>query len=642
VALASIVGTLDVACAPALKAPSWSRCLLVMKRIAPRILIVLGLVGGVGVVYLRLFSAGFVGFDDDIHVYANPFLNPPTLHNVARVWQQSYEQLYVPLAYTIFATIAHFAQVPAHLESSIGHTVSFDPIAFHVAGVAFHAANVLLCFLLVQQLTRRRTAALFASLVFALHPLQLESVAWISELRGLSSSFFALLALNALILSRRASDEASGRSRVLLGVSAVFVTCAMLCKPAAVVLPLVALAIDRIVLGTSWRRAMVASSIWAACAVPFALITSSVQAIAASGGSLWWQRPFIAGDAFAFYVFKTLVPIELCVDYGQTPRMVMSHGWAYLAWVVPVAVLLLGYRYRYRRPITWLGMLMFATFLLPTLGIVPFGYQGYSTVADRYAYLALIGVGLVIGDAVDHFRSRKVVFGAVLAALGMLAALSFSQSRHWTSSSAFLRHTIDVNPGAAFAYHNLGRAAQANGDYTTALANYQACLAHDPSHLKAYVNLAQVYAQLNQPEDAAGAIAQSMKTPNLTTDGMTAGDFGNLGALLMQMGQHRQAVEAFSAAAVMEPESPVHLFNQANALSAIGQLDKAEAVFRRCIALAPDVAGAHTGLGIVLAETHRLAAAADEFRFALRLQPDDPAALENLKRAESMLDSQGR
>jgi tetratricopeptide (TPR) repeat protein len=239
-------------------------------------------------------------------------------------------------------------------------------------------------------------------------------------------------------------------------------------------------------------------------------------------------------------------------------------------------VLLLGYRYRHPRPITWLGILMFTTFLLPTLGIVPFGYQGYSTVADRYAYLALIGVGLVIGDSVHEFRPRKIALGIVFAALVALAALSFRQSRHWTSSSAFLRHTIDVNPDAAFAYHNLGHAAQANGDYTTALANYQACLAHDPSHLKAYVNLAQVYVQLNQPEEAARVVGQSMKAPSLTTDGMTASDFGNLGALLMQVGQPRRAVEAFSAAAVMEPDSPVHLFNQANALSALGQFDKAE------------------------------------------------------------------
>jgi hypothetical protein len=230
------------------------------------------------------------------------------------------------------------------VDHSVGHTVSFDPSVFHVVGVAFHAANVLLCFLLVQRLTRRRAVALLASLVFALHPLQLESVAWISELRGLSSSFFALLALNALVLSRQGSDEASARSRVLLAASALFVTCAMLCKPAAAVLPMVALAIDRIVLGTSWRRAAVASSIWAACTVPFAWITHSVQAVAASTEASWWQRPFVAGDALTFYLFKTFVPIDLCVDYGRTPRLVMSHAWGYLTWAVPAGLLVLCYR----------------------------------------------------------------------------------------------------------------------------------------------------------------------------------------------------------------------------------------------------------------------------------------------------------
>ena len=602
-------------------------------------LIALTLVAGAAVVYLRVFSAGFMGFDDDIHVYANPFLNPPTLHNVARLWQQSYEQLYVPLAYTLFAAIARFAQVPEHVDSSVGHAVSFDPLAFHVVGVAFHAVNVLLCFLLVQRLTRRRVPALLASLVFALHPLQLESVAWISELRGLSSSFFALLALNALILSRRASDEASTRSRLLLATSALFVTCAMLCKPAAAVLPVVAIAIDRIILGTPWRRAIVASSILAACTVPFALITSSVQAVATSGGSQWWQRPFIAGDALTFYLFKIFVPINLCVDYGRTPRLVMSHAWVYLAWAVPFGLLVLCYRYRQRRPIAWLGMLMFVAFLLPTLGLVPFAYQGYSTVADRYAYLALIGVGLVVADAIDFIRPRKIV--VIPVALVVLAALSFNQSQYWTNSSAFLHHTIDVNPDASFAYFNLGHTEQANGDLAAAATDYKACVAHDPTRLKAYVNLAQVYLDLHQPAEAEGAIRQSTKAGELTTDGMTADDFSILGVVLMQINQPDRAVEAFSAAAVIDPTT-AHLFNEANALSAVGQFDKAEAAFRRCIALDPTVVGAHTGLGIVLAETHRIAAAADEFRTAVRLKPDDAAALDNLRRAENMLKSQGR
>lgn len=589
------------------------------------------------VVYFRIFSAGFVGFDDDIHVYANPFLNPPTPQSVARLWQQPYESLYIPLAYAVYAVISRFAEVPAHADSSIGHTVSLDPVAFHVVGIAFHLANALLCFFLVKRLTRRTAAALICALVFALHPLQLESVGWISELRGLSSSCFALMALNALVLSRQVSDKASATSRTLIAASALLVTCAMLCKPVAVVLPLVALAIDRAVLGTPWRRATAAASLWAAVAVPFALVTRSIQAVSAAGESLWWQRAFIAGDALAFYLFKILVPIDLGAEYGRTPRWVMSHAWGYVAWAIPVGLLAVCCWYRERRPITWLGALMFVTFLLPTLGFVPFAYQAYSTVADRYAYLALMGIGLMVADAVDYIRPQKVAVRVVSAALVVLAALTFNQSRYWVNSSEFLRHTIDVNPDAAFAYNNLGDAELANGDLAAALADYQACVKHDPTRVKAYINLAEVYSAFNQPAQAEAAIAQAVRTP-----GMTADDFSNLGIALMKMNQPDRALQALSTAATMDPRSPTYLFNEANALSAVGQFDKAEATFRRCISLAPSLAGAHTGLGIVLAETHHLVDATHEFRTAVHLQPHDPAALDDLKKAEDLMARQGQ
>ncbi len=477
--------------------------------------------------------------------------------------------------------------------------------------------------------------------MFALHPFQAESVAWISELRGLSSSFFSLLALNGLVLSRQVRDRALLASRALFATSTVFLVSAMLCKPAAVVLPLIALAIDRIVFGTHWRRAILTGGIWLVCTLPFAWITNSVQAVGSAGGSEWWERPFIVGDALTFYLFKTVVPFNLCVDYGRTPHAVMSDAWGYLSWAVSAGLLTLCYRNRTKRPITWLGVLMFIAFLLPTLGIVPFAYQDYSTVADRFAYLALVGVGLVVADAADYLRPRKTVLSVISIVLVALGALSLNQTRYWSRSSDFLHHTIDVNPDASFAYYNLAHAEQANGDLAAAATDYKACLAHDPTRLKAYVNLAQVYLDLHQPAEAQGAIAQSTKTAGLTTDGMTAADFTILGVALMQINQPDRAVEAFSAAAVIEPTTS-HLFNEANALSTVGQFEKAEAAFRRCLVLDPTLAGAHTGLGIVLAETHRLAAAADEFRIAVRLKPDDAAARDNLRRAESMLEQLGR
>jgi Flp pilus assembly protein TadD len=210
------------------------------------------------------------------------------------------------------------------------------------------------------------------------------------------------------------------------------------------------------------------------------------------------------------------------------------------------------------------------------------------------------------------------------------------QSGYWLTSSAFLHHTIDVNSSAGFAYNNLGDTALANGDLTAALDNYRACVAHDPTRVKAYVNLAEVYTALNRPEEAERAIAEGTKVP-----GMAADDFSNLGIVLMKMNQPARALQALATAVSMDPGSPTYLFNPANALAAAGQFDRAEAVFRRCIAVAPTLAGAHTGLGIVLAETGRLADAIVEFRTALRLQPNYPAALDDLKRAEAMMQRQG-
>ncbi len=588
----------------------------------------------VAVVFSRIVSAGFVLFDDDFQVYANPFLNPPTFQSVGRLWAHAYQQLYVPLAYSILAAIAGVARTPAHLDTSLGAAVSLDPMAFHLVSVALHALNAWLCFSLVRHLTGRTRAAWICALVFALHPLQVESVAWISELRGVTSATFALLALNTFVLSRRGMDQVA--SRGLLALSALLVGCAMLCKPSAAALPLVAVAIDRVVFRTAWRRTVVAAAIWSAAVVPLICITRSTQSIPAAAQSLSWQRPFIAGDALAFYLFKTVVPINLCVDYGRTPSWLMSRGWGYLTWIVPAGLLLGAYLGRRRRPLTWLGGLLVVAFLLPTLGLVPFAYQAYSTVADRYAYLALIGVGLVIADASEAAERPTLAARGVAIAVVALAVLSFTQSRHWLTSPEFLRHTIEVNPAAGFAYNNLGDTELANRDLSAALADYKSSITRDPTRAKAYINLAEVYVGLGQPAQAEEAVGHAVKMPEMTADDLT-----NLGIVLMKMNQPDRALEVLSRAVQIDPDSPTYLFNQANALSAAGQFQKAEAVFRRCVQVAPSLAGAHTGLGIVLAETHRLAEAVSEFRMAVSLQPNDPAALDDLKRAEAMIQGQG-
>jgi Flp pilus assembly protein TadD len=553
--------------------------------------------------YLRTFGAGFVSYDDDLHVYANPFLNPPSLENLGQLWRHGYGSLYVPLAYTILAGVAWLAQTPAQLVASIGRTVTVNPAPFHVASVGFHLVNAMLCFYLVLQLTRSRKAAGLSALVFAVHPLQVESVAWISELRGLSSGCFALAALNVLVLARRAVGRAPAKARVLWAASAVLVTSAMLCKPAAVVLPGVALLIDRLALGTSWRKSMVAALAFGVCLLPFALLTRSLQIIHPEGASLWWQRPFVAGDALAFYLLKAVVPIDLCVDYGRTPASVMSHGWSYVVWVVPASLLVLGYRLRRQRTMAWLGALLFVTCLLPVLGLVPFTYQVHSTVADRYAYLPMLGLGLVVADVVVTVRSQLASRAAAAIIVG-LAVLAFNQSGYWVGNVEFLRHTLAVNPEVRFATidlgnilltqgriddaiehfsravrlapnnaearNNLGLALLRQGRLAEAEPHFRAAVELNPRYFKAHENLGAVYLRTERL-DAAIASLQTA----LSIRPSEASAWNDLGVAFMRGGRAGDGVEAFRRAVELEPRGAQYRKNLGHALMQSGQTDEA-------------------------------------------------------------------
>jgi Flp pilus assembly protein TadD len=561
----------------------------------------LGLV--VIVVYLRGFGAGFVEYDDDIHVYANPMLNPLSSESIGKLWGHAYQGLYIPLAYTILAGIAVFARIPAETVSSINHVVTLSPGPFHVASVGFHVANTLLCYLLALRLARSRTAAFLCSLVFALHPLQVESVAWISELRGLSSAFFALAALNVFVLSRQKDESASAASRALLACSAALAMGAMLCKPAAVVLPLVALVIDRVVLGTSWRRSIATVLTGIACLLPLAFITRSVQTLFPGGASLWWQRPFVAGDALAFYVFKTVLPINLGVEYGRTPHAVMAHAWSYLLWALPVGLLGFCFIHRRRHAIAWLGSLIFVLFLLPTLGLIPFTFQVHSTVADRYAYLSMFGLGLVAADVIVTAQS-KVAERGFAAVLVLLAVLSFNQTGHWTTNAAFLQHTLDVNPDVAFAHNNLGsillkqkrtdeaiehfnkvlqlepRNALAENNlglafvqlrrFDEAEPHFRKAVELNPAYYKVYESLGAVYLQTNRLDAAVASLNAA-----LAIQPTEARALNDLGIAFMRSGRPDDGLDAFRRAVGIEPGNPQYRRNLGQALLQMGQAEEA-------------------------------------------------------------------
>jgi len=260
----------------------------------------------------------------------------------------------------------------------------------------------------------------------------------------------------------------------------------------------------------------------------------------------------------------------------------MLHGWSYVVGAVPVILLVLGYVNRQRRPIMWLGSLLSVAFLLPTLGLTPFKYQAHSTVADRYAYIPMIGVGLVVADAATAIWS-KIALWVVSTAIICLAFTSFKQSSYWVDNTEFLSHTFDVNPNTVFAQldlgtlllkeklvgdaiehlskavelagrnaeaqNNLGLALFKQGRLDEAEPHYRKAVELNPRYFKAYENLSIVYLQTKRPDAATTAL----KAPQLQPSEAKA--LNDLGVAYMQTGQVAAGLDAFQRAFGIEPNN---------------------------------------------------------------------------------------
>ena len=354
-------------------------------------------------VFGQCAAFGWTNWDDHLHVTENPKLNPLTLAHLVEFWREPYGGLYIPVSYTLFG-------IEAWLGRSlfwVGNASAPPAAVFHVTSIALHGACVLLVWRLLTTLVGRPWPAAAGAMLFAVHPLQVESVAWISEQRGLLSALFSLVALLCHLQARRSGEAFWHRGS--WQAFAAFVA-AILSKPSAMTLPLAAGVIDLLLLRRPWRRVAAELAPWCA-----------VSAIAAIGTKLLQPdtivldlpplglRPIIAGDAIGFYVSKLLMPLQLGIDYGRTPESLLHDS---LPWVgalsiaAAIALLFLLPALRSCR----LPAVLFLAPLLPVLGFVPFAFQHISTVADRYTYLAMLGpalgISLVLACAVGpHCQS---------------------------------------------------------------------------------------------------------------------------------------------------------------------------------------------------------------------------------------------
>ena len=447
---------------------------------------------------------GFVRWDDEINVYRNPYLNPVTMSGLGHFWTgtgmgKAADTVYRPLVYSLYALIAQAAATAPYLTDGLGAGLNAAP--FHAVSLVVHALNVLLVFGLLRRLVKNDWAAFAGAALFALHPMQVEAVAWVSGLTDLMGALFSLLALSAFLRFREAEHWK------WFALATAWFALALLSKPSAAVLPLLALVLDRWVLSRSWRESAKPFLCWLPLTLTSVVVAHHAEPVLMSGVVMpWWTRPLVAGDALSLSIWHLVLPIGLGIDYGRSPSAALADH----AWLSSLIVLALGacvWRLGRRFPWVAAGVFFFAAALLPTLGLIPFRFQTFSTVADRYSYVALLGPSLVLAWGLAHLpaRARTVAGGACAAALLMMGLGSLVQVTYWRSSVALFDRALVVNPRSWMAHTNLGGILASNGCREEAVAQYKMAmrLRPDDAAKDAYADGVSLVRQGRKAEAAA-------------------------------------------------------------------------------------------------------------------------------------------
>jgi protein O-mannosyl-transferase len=501
------------------------------------------LVVAVFAVFGRVLGYGFVSWDDTTMVTANPLLHPVDRANLLFLWSHAYYGLYAPLTYTVYslaASISHLIGASPRYIMDGG----LDPIPFHALSLTLHAACVLVVYQILLRLTGNERGSLLGALLFGLDPIQVEPVAWIGSLDTVLSGLFSLLSILLYVrhcqIPERELGAPPGKDYAL---ASLFFLLALLSKPSAAALPLVAAVIGVGFLHRRTSFVLKEMGAWLVVSMVFALLTLRAQPFSASSLGPLWTRPFVAGDALAFYLTKLVLPFSTSPDYGRSPHWLLQHSWAYWTWILPAFGAALAWCARRQRPQILTCAALWLAALVPVLGLAPFAFQLDSTVADRYLYLAMLAPACAVGFYVPKISGRAgLAASCVLLAFAATAAADVGS---WRSSTSLFSHAVSVSPQSPAMHYDLGDSLERDGDVAGAASEFRTAIALDPAYAEARCNLAGLLAARNQTTASAAQYSLAISSdPSLwqARDGLAI-DLAQLGRLSAAIEQWKQALE---------------------------------------------------------------------------------------------------
>ncbi len=546
-------------------------------------------------VFARAIGNDWVAWDDDSHFLRNP-------HYRGLGWPQ--------IRWMLTTAFAHWNPV-AWLTLGLDYSLwGMNPAGYHFTSVLIHAANAALAFLVARRLLTaarptapgraRDAAALAAALCWALHPLRVESVVWITERRDVLSGFFALATVLAYLAMVDARD--AGRRRWWL-ISIALYALGLLSKSMLVSLPIVLLILDAYPLRRAARLILREKIPYAAMAAVILVVTTLTVRAGFSLTSLEAYPPqarvAMALHSFAFYIAKTILPIALSPLY-ELPARVDPLAHPFLPSALAVAgITLLALQLRASWPAGLAAWLAYVVMILPVSGLVHVGPQ---LVADRFSYLPSLAGALLLGGAVSLAwdRGRRWAAGvtvAVAAWIVVLAALTWEQTAVWRSTTTLWEHAIAAEPGCARCHTELAIQLASRGDLGGAIDHFREAVELRPDRINGH---------------------------------------GNLALALLRAGRSAEAIPHLERVLAASPTSALTRARLGAALLQEKRLAEADRELRRALRDEPDNAEALTGLGALLIAQGRPAEAVPHLVRAVERDPSAPlprALLAEVQRA---------
>jgi tetratricopeptide (TPR) repeat protein len=578
-------------------------------------------------VYYQVYRFKFVNIDDPVYVSENSNIQVGiTLKAIKWAFTTGFAEFWHPLTWLSL-------MLDCQLFGS-------GPAGFHLTNLFFHVANTLLLFFVLKQMTNAIWQSAFVAALFALHPLHVESVAWIAERKDVLSTFFWLLAMLAYV--RYVKQPSAARYLLTLLIFAF----GLMAKPMLVTLPFVFLLLDfwplyRI---KHFDRRVIYRLVLEK--IPFIVLSIASSFIAflaqqdSSSISSFVALPslkFRIGNAlisYVKYIEKMFWPGRLSVFYPH-PGENVSVLYAVISAAVLLAVTILVIRFAKNHRYLVTGWFWYLGTLVPVIGIIQVGNHA---MADRYTYITLTGLFIIIAwhlpQLLSKWTHRKIALGlSMVLALTTLGMCAHRQVSFWNNSFTLFSHALEVTQNNYIAYYNLGFAYSNLGRWQDAIDAYKQAIRIKPNYTEAHTSLGFAYGNLGRGIESIEAYKQAIKIK----PGFAEAHY-NLGLAYGKLGSYQKQIEAYKQAVRIKPDYADAFYNLGLAYDKLGSRQEAMEAYKQAIKIKPDYIEARNNLGVAYGKLGRWQDAIDVYKQAIRIHPDDAEAHSNLGVAYGNLD----